>query len=105
MTISKRIQEHNGITFTMYECRDAETRNGEVALDNCKHVLRKQTLSVTVADNQYKYGDEIIVQAYAPKGSMLSQPMDRVKDTYNRIQVFFPKAEFLEICRKILEGA
>ncbi len=100
--ILRRSRNHNGIVFTMFECRDASVRNAEVALDDHKHTITKQTLSVTVAEGQWKYGDEIIVQAYAPRGSIVSKPRERVNDTYNRVQVFFPKQVFLDICREIL---
>lgn len=96
--INKRVKEHNGITFTMYETELG--RNAEAALQGGKYLLNGKQ-SVTIADGQYKYGDEVIIQVYNVPGSLVLK--ERVAETYDRIQIFFKKVDFLELCKQILE--
>jgi len=93
-----RKYHHNGIDFTMYQA-EAPT-NGEAALRGKRHILRG-TPSITKAIGQYKYGDEVIVQVFNEPGSVITKK--RVAENYDRIQIFFKKDLFVEICRKFLE--
>ena len=97
MSVSIRRQDHNGIKFTMYECG---VSRGECAGQIGKFHLDGKS-SVTCADGQYKYGDEVIIQIFAQAGTMTKR--ERVNDNYDRVQVFFKKKDFMDICRKIVE--
>ena len=95
--IVKKKYYHNGIDFIMYQSQE-ETR-GEATKDNTKYHLTG-TPSLTQALNQYKYGDEVIIQVYNKIGSTIAR--ERVADNYERFQVFFPKKIFIEMCRMFL---
>lgn len=91
-------KEHNGIKFTMYE---SEVPNrAEVATQEAKYHLDGRS-SVTEALEQTKYGDEIIIQVYGKAGSMVKK--QRVNSNYDRIQVFFKRDVFIEICQRFLK--
>lgn len=96
--ISIRKKDHNGIKFTMFEANEA-LGHGEVAVKGGKYTLQG-TPSVTKAYNQYKFGDEIIVQVYGSLDSATRR--ERVTENYDRVQVFFKKELFLEMCKAIL---
>jgi len=74
--------------------------HGEAALKDGKHVLAGKA-SVTLAINQRKYGDEAIIQLYAPVGAIDSKV--RVATNYDRIQIFFKKDDFMDICRRLVK--
>jgi len=54
--------------------------------------------SITIAEGQYKYGDEVIFQLYAPAGSAIFR--ERVNANYDRVQIFVK----LNVFRTILQG-
>ena len=84
----------------MYEVKDGHQRDSEASLQGGKLIL-KGIQSVTMAEGQYKYGDEVIIQVYNQAGSVVKK--DRVNENYDRIQIFFTKSIFLDICKMILE--
>lgn len=95
---SVRKQNHNGIEFSMYE--GSEKSRAEVATKNGKYHLEGRP-SITQALHQYKYGDEVIIQVYNQPGTI--QKRERVNERYDRIQVFFKRDVFIEICRQFLK--
>lgn len=91
-------RNHNGIEFTMYQA--VEDRRAESAtLEHKIHLVGKP--SITQALNQYKYGDEIIIQVYNKPGTATKH--ERVNSNYDRIQIFFKRDVFIEICKQFLE--
>ena len=93
--IRKKEYEHNGIKFTMFECMEARGESAD--LDGKKHLDGKG--SITLALNQYKYGDEVIFQVYADPGSMIKKK--RVNSNYDRIQIFIKKSIFMYMLEEI----
>lgn len=91
-------KEHNGIRFKMYQ-GNANSR-AEAAIKSGKLHLVGQP-SLTQALDQYKYGDEIIIQVYNESGSTTQR--SRVNKNYDRIQVFFKRDVFIDICKQFLE--
>lgn len=90
-------KDHNGINFTMYQ--GIEDSRGEVATKSGKFHLEGKP-SVTQALNQYKYGDEIIIQVFNKPGSLKRKI--RVNQNWDRIQVFFNRETFINICKQFL---
>ena len=93
-----RKQHHNGIDFTMFQLK--KPSRGEVATTDAKYHL-DGCPSVTIADGQYKYGDEAIMQIFAKKGSIITK--QRVNENYDRSQIFCNKKIFLEIVKEIYD--
>lgn len=91
-------KHHNGIDFTMYQAE--KPSRGEATLEDNKFHL-SGIVSVTKAIGQYKYGDEVIIQAYNLSGNM--ETRKRISSKYDRIQVFFKLPIFKKICEKFLE--
>ena len=96
----------HGITFHMWE-REVENGRGEAAYNDRKLHL-DGLVSLTVAEGQWKYGNELIAQVFTREAGRGRQ---RRADGYNRIQVYLGKAdlgtaEMLEsIAAKIREVA
>lgn len=78
-----RCQYHNGIRFKMFESKNAR---GEFSNPGWKYHLDGK-FSITVARNQYKYGDELILQVYSPPEKKIKK-RQRVRADYNRVQIF-----------------
>ncbi len=77
--------------------RDGGIAEYAVGLDKW-HLSGK--LSITIAKNQYKFGDELIIQVYSKDKAVRK---DRVNSNYNRIQVFMKIPEFEEMAKRFLE--
>ena len=77
----------HGITFEMWERRMPDTR-GEAACGGRKFHLDGK-VSLTLARNQHKYGDELIAQVYGAAGGFLP----RRASNYSRVQVYLGKAD------------
>jgi len=72
----------HGITFHMWE-RTMENCRGEAAFDTKKLHLEGK-VSLTLAENQHKYGNELIAQIFGTGVEI----KDRRDPKYNRIQVY-----------------
>lgn len=86
----------HGIKFFMWE-RFADNCRGESALGTKKLHLDGK-VSLTIAQGQHKYGDELIAQVYSEEQVKI---YDRRASGYNRVQIYFGKideatAEMLE---------
>lgn len=77
----------HGITFHMWE-RSMENCRGEVAYKTKKLHLDGR-VSLTIAQNQHKYGDELIAQVYGTAVEV----KERRADKYNRIQIYLGQAD------------
>lgn len=96
---TRRNDKAAGITFYMWERQGRETR-GEAAY-NARKLHLDGRVSLTLATNQYKYGDELIAQVYSKeKGRVL----DRQADGYGRIQVYLGTAD-LETAEMLIQIA
>lgn len=103
---NKRIDKRSndmahGITFHMWE-RFMEDCRGEAAY-NTKKLHLDGKVSLTIAQGQHKYGDELIAQVYGVGGEF----KPRRATTHNRIQVYLGKidentAEMLEDMAKTI---
>ena len=80
-----------GITFVMQERQLPNTR-GEAAISSRKANL-DGVVALTLAFDQYKYGDELIAQVYSANPLDI-KVNDRQADGYHRIQVFLGPADF-----------
>ena len=78
----------HGITFHMWE-REIDNGRGEAAYNNRKLHL-DGLVSLTVAEGQWKYGNELIAQVFTTEAG---QVRERRADGYNRIQVYLGKAD------------
>ena len=93
----------HGITFHMWE-RSMENCRGEVAYKDRKMHLDGR-VSLTLALNQHKYGDELIAQVYGKDAKV----RERRASGYNRIQVYLGvidegTAEMLEQMAKTIRN-
>ena len=79
----------HGITFYMWE-RQAKDCRGESAYNTRKLHLDGQ-VSLTIAQGQHKYGDELIAQVFSKEPGIVRE---RRASGYNRIQVYLGKADF-----------
>ena len=77
----------HGITFDMWE-REMKNCRGEAAYEDKKFHLDGK-VSLTLAQNQYKYGDELIAQVYGNAGIF----RERRASNYCRVQVYLGKAD------------
>ena len=91
-------KNHNGINFTMYQ--GINDSRAEAATQLGKFHLTGKP-SITEALNQYKYGDEVIIQIYNTPGSVIKKT--RVNEKWDRLQVFFKRDVFIEICKQFLK--
>lgn len=89
----------HGITFVMYE-RDAENVRSEIAF-NGKKALTDGTVSLTLAFNQYKYGDEIIFQLFTRNAPTF---YERRADGWTRTQIYGGKAD-IATARMLISAA
>ena len=93
----------HGITFLMWE-RSMKDCRGEAAFEKDKFHLDGK-VSLTLALNQNKYGDELIAQCFGQSGSIKPRRASR----YCRVQVYLGKADLAtaetleEIAKKIRE--
>jgi len=78
----------HGITFHMWE-RKTEHSRGEAAYKGKKLHL-DGWVSITIAENQWKYGDEIIMQVFTKEDGKV---LPRRADGYNRIQIYLGEAD------------
>jgi hypothetical protein len=78
----------HGITFHMWE-REAKDCRGESAYKSRKLHL-DGLVSLTIAQGQHKYGDELIAQVFSKDDGIVR---DRRADGYNRIQVYLGQAD------------
>ncbi len=88
----------HGITFKMWE-REMKDCRGEAAAGEKKFHLDGK-VSLTLALNQHKYGDELIAQCFGQGGE--SKP--RRASSYSRVQVYLGKAD-LETAQALEEIA
>ena len=77
----------HGITFHMWE-RSGEDCRGEAAYESKKFHLDGK-VSLTLAFDQKKYGDELIAQVYGPSGVF----RERRASKYCRVQVYLGPAD------------
>jgi hypothetical protein len=78
----------HGITFIMHE-RWGHNIRAEVAVNERKlHSLGR--VSLTLAWNQYRYGNELIAQLFT-NGPV--EVLDRRADGWTRVQIFFGQAD------------
>lgn len=77
----------HGIRFLMWE-RSMKDCRGEAAYQKDKFHLDGK-VSLTLALNQTKYGDELIAQCFGQEGELKPRRASR----YDRVQVFLGKAD------------
>ena len=77
----------HGITFKMWE-RQMKDCRGEAAMGEKKFHLDGK-VSLTLALDQHKYGDELIAQVYGQGGEFKPRRASR----YSRVQVYLGKAD------------
>jgi len=78
----------HGITFYMWE-RLIENGRGEASYDDKKYHLDGK-VGITIAKDQWKYGNELIAQVYSKDNGKLFK---RRANGYNRIQIYLGKAD------------
>jgi hypothetical protein len=78
----------HGITFYMWE-RAGEQIRGEWSGQG-KKALVDGRCSLTVATNQYKYGNELIAQIYTKNMPVVTE---RQADNYTRVQIYLGEAD------------
>jgi hypothetical protein len=74
----------HGITFVMFERQTPITR-AEIAKQQGGKLHVDGPISLTLALNQWKYGDELIAQLYTKEPF---QTYERRSDGYTRVQIF-----------------
>lgn len=79
----------HGITFKMWERSGVNVR-GEGAHGQRK-VLVNGRASLTLALNQYKYGDELIAQVFSQASNAVVR--ERRSDGYSRVQIYLGTAD------------
>lgn len=84
----------------MFERSEKHTR-GEFSHKGRKMLLGPTKVSLTIAFGQYKYGDEVIAQAYSKEGLVTAH--NRRADGYSRSQVYLGPAD--ESTAQMLEEA
>ena len=89
----------HGITFHMWE-RDGEQVRGEWSGQGTKALVDGRC-SLTIATDQYKYGNELIAQIYTKNMPIVSE---RQADNYTRVQIYLGKAD-LETAEALEEMA
>lgn len=77
----------HGITFKMWE-RQMKDCRGEATYSN-KKIHLDGKVALTLAQDQHKYGDELIAQVYGANARIL----DRRASKWQRIQVYLGEAD------------
>ena len=77
----------HGITFKMWERQMKDCRGEATYSDKKMHLDGK--VSLTLAQDQYKYGDELIAQVYGANARIL----DRRASKWQRIQIYLGEAD------------
>ena len=78
----------HGINFIMYERKGENIRSEVATLGQKIHV--DGVASVTLAQDQHKYGDELIVQLYTRSEPQI---LERRADGWNRAQIYCGPAD------------
>lgn len=95
---TRRGDSAHGITFVMHERKGRETR-AEVAIGARKAYLDAR-VSLTLALDQYRYGDELIAQLFTRNAPRIK--VERHSDEWNRVQIFLGTADIATA--EMLEG-
>jgi len=92
---------HKGVTYTKIE--STIPVEGSLGFDTTKYVI-KGTPSIETMERSYKYGDQIQLTVYNKQGTVQKRPRTLYAGTYDRLEIFFSKKDFIELCKKFLYG-
>ena len=90
---------HKGVSYTKIES-DMPVE-GSIGFDTTKYVIRG-TSAIETMEQSYKFGDQIQLTVYNKRGTVKKQPRTFYAGTYDRLEIFFPKEEFIKMCKKLL---
>lgn len=96
---TRKNDKAHGITFFMWERKGGQIR-GEWSGQG-KKALVDGKCSLTIAKDQYKYGNELIAQIYTKELPVITE---RQADNYTRIQIYLGEAD-LETAEALEEMA
>ena len=97
MTHGKK-DSHNGVTYTKIE--STVPVEGSLGFGTNKYVIRGIP-AIETMEHSYKFGDQIQLTVYNKQGTVKKQPRTWYAGTYDRLEIFFDKAEFIEMCKKL----
>lgn len=89
---------HHGVTYTKIE--STLPVEGSLGFEDQKYVIRGIP-AIEIMEQSYKFGDQIQLTVYNKRGTVKKQPRTYYAGTYDRLEIFFPKKEFLDMCKKL----
>lgn len=99
--INTREDKHNGVTYKKIESNIPI--EGAMAFSDKKFVLRGKP-AIEIMDNSYKFGDQVQVTVFNNSGSVTETQRVGYAGKYDRMELFFNKEEFKEMCKEFLKN-
>jgi hypothetical protein len=99
--IKTRIDKHNGVTYRKIE--SSKLVEGALTFGREKLVLLGRP-AIETMDGSYKFGDQVQVTLFNRAGTLRRRPRVEYAGKYERIEIFFDKDEFTQLCKAYLNG-
>jgi hypothetical protein len=100
--ISIRTNTHNGVDYHMIE--SDQLIEGALGFDTNKYVLNGRPSIVTMK-NSYKYGNQVQINLFNSAGNTKQVERVNYAGNYDRIEIFFDKEEFTNMCKEFLKNS
>ena len=97
--ITTREDTHNGVTYRKIESN--KPVEGVIAFNREKLVLFGKP-AIEIMENSYKFGNQIQITLFNKSGSIRRRPRVEYAGKYDRMEIFFDKDEFTQMCRQYL---
>jgi len=97
--ITKTNDIHKGVTYTKIE--STVPVEGSMGFDTNKYVIRGIP-AIETMEQSYKYGDQIQLTVYNKRGTVKKQPRTFYAGTYDRLEIFFQRDEFMNMCKELI---
>ena len=89
---------HHGVTYSKIE--STIPVEGSLGFGTNKYVIAGIP-AIEIMEHAYKFPDQIQITVYNKQGSVRQQMRTFYAGTYDRLEIFFDKAEFIEMCKKL----
>jgi hypothetical protein len=99
--IDTKVDKHNGVTYRKIE--SSKPVEGALTFGREKLVLLGRP-AIETMDGSYKFGDQVQVTLFNRAGTLRRRPRVEYAGKYERIEIFFDKDEFTEMCKSYLYG-
>jgi hypothetical protein len=99
--IKTTYRSHNGVDYQMIGSN--QLIEGSLGFGESKYILKGRP-SIVIMDHSYKYGNQVQINVFNKAGTVRQATRVPYAGLFDRIEMFFNKEEFIEMCKTFLNS-